>query len=414
MKRIVKLGFIIILLVLMAFTTQCGTQYIGGDRNEKWEKDLNYLKEALPRKHPNLFFKISEKEFESKIDTLKNSVKDLNDDEICAGICEIVASIGDAHTKANIDYSKRYPVEFYYFNKDIYLINTTNEYKQALNCKLIKVNNLDINKVEKLLEPLIAHENEANIKKTLPSFFSRPDILHGKGIIDDIENVNFTFQNSEGKEFNLNVKPLDVENSKIDFIITDYDKTYPLYMQNSNSNYWYKYIEDKNILYFKYNQCVYDEGSGDIDELIKEMLKYIDNKKVDKFVIDMRNNSGGSDGYLMPLIEGIKKRYINDNNKLFVVVGRQTFSSAVINASQLREETNAKFIGEPTSGKPNHYGQVNKFQLPNHKIQIRYSTKEISVFKDNSDSFTPHKTIEVSINDYVNKKDPVLEYILSL
>ena len=64
----------------------------------------------------------------------------------------------------------------------------------------------------------------------------------------------------------------DLENRKIDFIITDYDKTYPLYMQNGNSNYWYKYIEDKNILYFKYNQCIYDEESGDIDELIKDML----------------------------------------------------------------------------------------------------------------------------------------------
>ena len=80
MKRIIKLSFIFIMLGIISFTTQCGTQYIGGDRNEKWKKDLNYLKEALPRKHPDLFFEIKEDEFYGKIDDLKNSVNNLNDD----------------------------------------------------------------------------------------------------------------------------------------------------------------------------------------------------------------------------------------------------------------------------------------------------------------------------------------------
>ena len=31
---------------------------------------------------------------------------------------------------------------------------------------------------------------------------------------------------------------------------------------------------------------------------------------------------------------------------------------------------------------------------------------------DESDSFIPDKTIEISIDDYVNKKDPVLDYII--
>ena len=49
----------------------CGTQYLGGNRIERWEKDLNYLQEALPNKHVNAFFKIREDDFNNKIEEHK-------------------------------------------------------------------------------------------------------------------------------------------------------------------------------------------------------------------------------------------------------------------------------------------------------------------------------------------------------
>ena len=42
-------------------------------RNSKWIKDLNYLQEALPKKHANLFFKVSKDQFNNQINELKKS-----------------------------------------------------------------------------------------------------------------------------------------------------------------------------------------------------------------------------------------------------------------------------------------------------------------------------------------------------
>lgn len=61
MKRIIR--FFISAFTLAFLICGCGTQYLGGDRIEKWEKDLNYLQEALPNKHANLFFKMDKNEF---------------------------------------------------------------------------------------------------------------------------------------------------------------------------------------------------------------------------------------------------------------------------------------------------------------------------------------------------------------
>ena len=413
MKNIIKINICFFLIFLMILTTGCETQYLSGDRNTKWKKDLNYLQEALPKKHPNLFFKVSEEQFNKEIDDLRNSVDNLNDDEIIDGMYKIVASVGDAHTKIKREFLKQYPMEFYYFKDGVYVVNTIDEYKEALYSKLIKINRQDIKLIEDKISPLIAKENEQSIKKALPGLLSIPEILHGVKIVDNIDKVaTFTFENREGKTFDLNVNPLDF-NKNVEFIISaEYDESYPLYMQNPTYNYWYKYLENDKTLYLKYNQCLESNKDGKISDFNNEILDFINNNSVDKFVIDMRDNGGGGQDQLDIIIQGIKNKEINNKNKFFVIVGRNTFSAAIGDVVKWRKETNATFIGQETSGKLNHYGSWDTFALPNSKLTVQYSTMYVNNGDDESDSFIPDKTIEISIDDYVNKKDPVLDYII--
>ncbi|AQS11826.1 peptidase family S41 [Clostridium saccharobutylicum] len=413
MKKIIRINICFFLVFLTLMITGCETQYLSGDRNSKWKKDLDYLQEALPNKHANLFFKINEEQFNKEIDDLKNSVDNLNDDEIIDGIYKIVASVGDGHTKVQRELKKRYPVQFFYFKDGIYVINTEDQYKESLYSKLIKINGQDIQAIKDKLVPLIAQENDETIKKVLPNYLFRPEILHGVKIIDNIDSeVTFTFENKEGKIFDLNMKPLDSTESINSVVDVQYDESYPLYMQNGNYNYWYKYLENDKTLYLKYNECVESNKSGKIDDFNNEVLNFIDNNKVEKFIIDMRDNGGGQENRLNTIIEAIKNKDINNKKRFFVIVGRRTFSAAIVDIVNWKEETNATFVGEATSGKPNHYGSVKNFIFPNSKITVQYSTVYARTGNDESNSFIPDKTIEISIDDYVNKKDPVLDYIL--
>ncbi|WP_262493747.1 S41 family peptidase [Niastella koreensis] len=65
----------------------------------------------------------------------------------------------------------------------------------------------------------------------------------------------------------------------------------------------------------------------------------------------------------------------NSKGKLIVLIGKLTFSSAIMNAIELKRGTNAILVGEPTSGSVNHYGEVRAFRLPHTKIIIGYSTR---------------------------------------
>jgi C-terminal processing protease CtpA/Prc len=412
--RIIIISLVVVIIAAIAVLGGFKSKYAAdpNNRNEKWTKDIEYLAKQLPKKHKDLFFSLSKDKFNKEIETLKTQVAKLNDDEVKVGISEIVASVNDAHTSVYIETEKIFPINLYWFKEGIYAINTLPEYKEILNCKLTKINGKNIEDVEKEVSKTISHENEAQLKNRVPRVLTTPGILHGLKIIDSAEKATFTFQNTENKTFNVDVKSVKLSENLVKKLKENKNnKNDPLYMQNQDENYWFKYLKDEKTMYFKYNSCM-EMKEKPFKEFSQELLQSIDKNKPEKLVIDLRDNGGGSSSILEPFIKEIKKRSINNKNRLFVIVGRRTFSSAILNALTLKNETKAIFVGEPTGGKPNHYGEVREFKLPNTKICVSFSTKYFETSKKDTPSFMPDKTIEPSIYEFMDNKDLVMESIV--
>jgi C-terminal processing protease CtpA/Prc len=133
---------------------------------------------------------------------------------------------------------------------------------------------------------------------------------------------------------------------------------------------------------------------------------------VDKLVIDLRNNSGGNSGIMDPLIDELaQNKKINKEGSLFVIIGRQTFSSAILNAIDLKNKTKAILVGEPTGGKPNHFGEIKTLKLPNTHSVVTYSTKYFTHATEDTPSLMPDILIELYFRDYLGKQDPFLEAV---
>lgn len=403
-----------ILFIVSIVFSGCKSKYAANpeNRDEKWVKDIEYLSKQLPKKHKNLFFTLKEEEFNKEIEKLKELVPKINDNEVKVGIYKILANVKDGHTSAYLDYDKIYPINLYWFKEGMYVINTIHEYKHIMNCKLIKINGKSIDKVEEEVAKAISYENNAELKNMIPRFITKPDILNGLKIIDNTEKITFTFEDSQNKIVNVDIKEMKYNDINKNLVIDNYnDKNIPLYMKNKNKEYWFEYLEDKNILYFKYNSCM-EMKDKPFKEFSKELLEVLDKNNVKKLVVDMRDNGGGNSSILESFIKEVKKRDINNKKRLFVIVGRKTFSSAILNSIDFRNETNAIFLGEPTGGKPNHYGEVKFIKLPNTKMEVSYSTKYFTSSKDDTPSFMPDEIIEPSIPDFLNKKDSIMENIL--
>lgn len=137
---------------------------------------------------------------------------------------------------------------------------------------------------------------------------------------------------------------------------------------------------------------------------------------MERFVVDLRYNTGGNYHRNAPLIEGIAKRSrINRPGHLFVLTGRTTFSAATLAAIHLAQQTEAVFVGEPSRGKPNGYSDEKLLRLPNSKIEVNYSPIYRGATPELGDA--PYLPVDVAVErtfeDYRDGRDPVLEAALA-
>lgn len=359
---------------------------------ERWIEDIDYLKETLSIKHTNLFFSISKEEFEKRVLELKAKINQLDYDEMKVEISRLIAMIKDAHTAIAFPVEKYLPLKFYCFADGVYIIRVSKGYEKLLYKKVIAIEDLPIDQVMEDLSKIISHENKYFLKAQVTKYLQAADVLYGLLICDDKNKIKITVENEIIEVTTLKHKEINyIENNKV-----------PLYAEKPSENYWFKYINDDELLYIKYNSCREDNIS--LEDKIGKSINFIEKNNITKIIIDLRNNLGGDSTLLAPLVEYLKKNEnIIKNGDLNVIIGRETFSSGLLNAYELKSECNAILIGEPTGGKPNCYGEILRFNLPNSKFNVSYSTKYFKLMEDDKiDALYPDKIVEETIADHID------------
>jgi len=381
--------------------------------HEKWAADVDILVEKLPELHKNLFFKVSQEEFSAMAAQFKQRLPQLNEDEFQVGLSRLVAAVGDSHTSLRPRITHAFPLMLYWFKEGIYVINTLPEYKEILYGRIVKVHNQPIEEVIKAYKEMIPHENKAQLENIIPMIMASAQHLHGLNIIRDKNTMELTVENEQGKPVTVEMKAIPFVGAFKGVVDMSYSEDDPLYRKNRGQFYWFEVLEDEKTVYFKYNSCQ-NQPSEPFDEFSHKLLSAIQNNPVDTLVIDLRNNSGGDSGIMNPFIKELEKNQkINREGSLFVIIGRQTFSSAILNALDLKNKTKAILVGEPTGGKPNHFGEIKTLKLPNTHMVVTYSTKYFTHAQEDTPSLMPDIQVELSFRDYREKQDPFLEAVWS-
>jgi C-terminal processing protease CtpA/Prc len=114
----------------------------------------------------------------------------------------------------------------------------------------------------------------------------------------------------------------------------------------------------------------------DLQEQTARLWTFIAQRPAKRLIIDMRWNGGGNfmhgRQYLVSKITFMPQ--INRAGRLFVIIGRRTFSAGMTNVTDFRRETEAVIVGEPTGGRPNGYQENHWFTLPLSKIRVSCAT----------------------------------------
>lgn len=390
-----------------------------------WDSDLDLLAKELPDKHVNFFTLKSKKEFLSQIEKIRKNKDALSDFEITMRLQQLIASFGDAHTTLNfnkyIDKNKILPLILYWFSDGLYILQTTPANKEILGQQILSINGVPLKKVTEKLSTLYTVDNPANLKTSIPNLLPCLQILqYFKFATSD--SVNFELMDVNGVKNNYFIKP--AEFSRQNRVKFKPDSVALCYYDEKSFFVDY-FIEPEQLYYFQYNKCWSKEvelkyGNAlsaekmlSFTKMEEKFFQTLSTQSIRKVVFDLRFNGGGNSEQGTAFIEKYAN-YLKTHSeiKTYVILGRNTFSSAIINAMDFKNLTNAIFVGEETSGKPNHFGEVKKFQLSSSQLVVNYSTKYFKRTEEASNSIVPEITQETRFTDFIKGLDPAYSWIL--
>jgi hypothetical protein len=187
----------------------------------------------------------------------------------------------------------------------------------------------------------------------------------------------------------------------------------PLYVKDRARPYWFEHLPASRTVYFQWN-LVRDDPAESLAAFSTRLHAFIRDHDVDKLVIDLRWNNGGNTLLVLPLLHELIASDLNRRGKLFVIVGRRTFSAAQNAATLIERHTQAIFVGEPTGSSPNFVGEEDPVTLPYSKLQINVSDLfwQSSWPYDSRTWIGPEIYVPLTFAAFRANRDPALEAIL--
>lgn len=354
---------------------------------------------------------------------LKSKISQYSDERMLVELERLMCYMQDGHSyilpvARNIN-TFYMPIQFYIFSDGVFIIDAEEPYKNLVGCKVKTINGININKLIDDMNTYIHHDNIYTIKWFAPTVLRFRGIYEQYGLKAGAANIEMQLADKTNKLFTQTVSFISAADfrgmPKLFPSQTAANNPPPLYLTNVADNFWFTSLQEKQALYFQFNQVMDKE-----DETLAAFASLLDSAlqtmKPKLFIIDVRHNNGGNASLLSPLIDVIKKfEWENINSKIIVITGRNTFSAAQIFISLVNKETHALFAGEPSASKPNFVGEEdNMFVLAHSGAMGNISGKyHETIPGDKRQWIEPNYPVSLSSTEYFKNTDPVLEFILN-
>lgn len=394
----------------------------------EWQADLRFLQQTVHKDYPFLFKKTTAEEFDAAVDKLYGEIPGLQEHEIVAGLARIVSSFQYGHTTIGFRGSPvkyhRLPLNLYWFSDGIYVEGVHKDYGQALGAKALKVEGVPVEEALAAIRPVVPAENGQFFKAYGLMYLGIPEVLHAQGVAKTLKNtVTFTLEKG-GKVFDQTFTAVETHDFPTEYGFTqpggewlasrDSSAT-PFYLKNLDKIYYFEYLPEHKTVYVRHSQ-IQDDPAEAIPAFYDRVFDFIEKNDVERLVLDVRLNGGGNNYKNKPVVTGIiRTEKINQPGKLFVIIGRRTFSACQNLVNELDNYTNAIFVGEPTAENINFYGDNNRVELPNSKIPayLSFAWWQDKPQWENGDWLAPQIAADMSFDDYRSNRDPVLDAALN-
>jgi len=390
------------------------------DRRERWQRDLALLERRLREVHWRPFRVLTESEFETRLGALEASIDDLDDLEMRLRVQGLLASIGDGHTAVASDFfavhhgaggadARFLPVELFDYDDGVRIVAATAEHADLIGSRVRAIGGQEIDAAVAAMQPYVSRDNEWGARWGVMQALGDPKALHGLGLGRVDEGFDFEVETLDGARRTVHLEAGGVAASHRVSLHEAIGVAPTLFERDKSEHLFLSPMG--NALYVRIDGI--RDGHETFEQFTERIFATAGELGARALVLDLRDNLGGQGHLTQPLLHRILASDYNARGRLYVIVGRKTFSAAMAFAAQLDLHTAARFVGEPTGSRPNFVGETSLIRLPHSGLWVSLSSRyhQNGASNDSRLWIAPHLPAPPSFDAARAGRDTALELV---
>jgi hypothetical protein len=418
----------------------CCSHVVSAQRGDMLRADIRLLKTKLETIHPDLYAYTTQARMEQLFDSCYQQLHDDTDDRQFYGIIKtLLSAVRDGHVSSSpsprfaraIHSENTYlPLITYFKGDSIFIVNSIDN-KIPAGSRLISINSHPADAMrEKLYDYLMSDGYNTTRKAVVLNqiFYFYYYLAYGYSAGFTVEYVSPAGDHK--------TVALDAADEKVINTLKIPEAEKPLLSATFTE-------ENICILTIRtFDAASIQEAQLNYAAFLEKTFRKIKQDRIQKLIIDLRDNGGGSDQYGVMLYSYLTNKpfryylYQEKNKKklsgrpglgqqrpaaiyysgdLWILTSGQTFSAGAEFCSVAYSNQRGTFIGEETGGtyEGNHSGQLMRFEMPASKTTCWIPTvkyvMDVAPAKNPGHGIVPHLPVQASAEEYIRHEDRVLQ-----
>jgi tetratricopeptide (TPR) repeat protein len=390
-------------------------------RDYGWNRDIDHLVSEVMRVNPDYSNRALPEDFLRRYRSLKENIPRYTDEQIFVGINQMLSVLHQGHVwmrtvpRDGPVSPRLLPVATYIFPDGIFITNATEEHRELVGARILRVQDTPVEETLRRLNSMHSVDGDMEYLVDGNAGLRSVAALLGLGIIGSPDKIRLTLEKGPGVVQEVELATI-LPGSPVSATLNPPSGAPPLFVQHAARAYWEHALPDHHAHYVQINQ-IRNDPEESLPAFSMRLRSILADSRATNLIIDLRHNSGGTTQLYPEFLRTVIGFSQRPRTKVYVLIGRTTYSAAANLVTDLERLANPTFVGEATSECCNFYGDPTRVRLPYSGITGAVTAVKWNLSKDVFDKrreMSPHVPIQFAVRDWLAGRDPAIEAVFKM
>ena len=387
----------------------------GWSRDEGRLRDLEHLVSEVQRVDPDYRDRPLPAEFTRRYEALRRELPRLSEEALFVGMSRMLATLRQGHVELYPPATGRQlPLQLYAFLEGVYVVDATTEHAGLVGSRVLTIGSTSVEEALRRVNATQSVDGDMQYLWLGPWLLRQSYFLEGLGIVAASDSVTLGLESRAGARRTVTAATTPV--GPRPKLVAPPAVPPPLFLRDVAQAHWEQPLPEHDALYVQLNQ-MRDDRDESLPAFGRRMWDVIVERKPTSVIVDVRHNNGGSNTLHTELLRTLIGFTRTPGHRLYVLMGRGSFSSTALLLNDLERLADPILVGEASSECCYFNGDPTGLLLPYSKLAgeltaVRWGTGRAGTY-DRRREMSPHLPVQLTARAYFAGEDPVLQAALT-